>query len=255
MSSAGRRLANMAEKMLFVLLAVAGGWWYFSSPEVRSVWSIHVWPWYEETLGLTDPQAYSPCDLATDWAALALVYGAADEAAAKEQIPAGCPPHPLDHAGVSRLYGPLPAQFGPSNTPIIAGWSSTPHMTPEEREDRTWIAVHAPEKFSTLEFHYDHGGIRVAEMQRLVVIAEPADAFADTEIRFFWGHHFDQGLAPEARSIRARFYRHGSQAIAYLPLGRYVEWWRREAVQKVRIDTMPKSDGGRFRVVALPVRR
>ena len=248
------RLGNWAEKSVFILLVLLAGWWYFSAPQVNQLWTKQIAPWWGEMVGTLPVQKYSESDLAADWAAIASVYGIVPEDTIREWTKQGRTEHPLWASPKLRwLLAPLPATIGPANTPITSAVSRSPLTTGEERGQSEWIYAHPEHQASSLNFVFGEGGLPVRQMQRIVIVGEPAAAFVNTDVLFFWRYPSMPDMTSEDCSVRARFYEVNGQAVAYLPMGRYVEWWREALVKEVRFDTKPRYTSARFRVVALPV--
>jgi hypothetical protein len=247
-------MAGWAEKAAMILLALLAGWWYLSEPQVRGLWAKQITPWFEEMTGQLPSQTYSDRDLAMDWAANADVYGVVPFDTIREWTSQGRTEHPLWASPKLRwLLAPLPATIGPSNTPISASASRSPLTTDEERGQRDWIYAHPQHGGSIMSFVFGDGGIPVRPMQRVVIVGDPTTAFVGTDVLFFWRFPDKTDMTSKDCSVRARFYAVNGQAVAFLPLGRYVEWWREPIVKEVRIDTSPRYPNARYRVVALPV--
>ena len=247
-------LANWAEKAAMILLSLLTGWWYFASPQVTNLWSGNMAPWWGEIAGTLPLQTYSERDLAADWAAIAIVYGIVPEDTIREWTIQGRTDHPLWGSPRLRwMMAPLPATIGPANTPIVSAISRSPLTTNEERGQRDWIYAHPQAQASNLNFYFGKRGVPVKPMLRLVIVGDPAAAFVNTDVLFYW--RFTDGVHMTSKdcSVRARFYELNGQAVAYLPMGRYVEWWRESNIKEVRFDITPRSPNARFRVVALPV--
>lgn len=248
------RWANWSEKGVMILLAVLAGWWYFASPQVTQLWAKQIVPWWGEMVGSLPAQTYSERDLASDWAAIAGVYGIVPEDIIRQWTKQGRTEHPLWASPKLRwLLAPLPATIGPANTPITSAVSRSPLTTNDEREQRDWIYAHPEHQASSLNFFFGEGGLPVRQMQRLAIVGEPAAAFVNTDVLFFWRFPDMPDMTSKDCSVRARFYEVNGQAVAYLPMGRYVEWWREPLIKEVRFDTWPRYISARYRVVALPV--
>ncbi len=212
------------EQAAFVVCLLNLSLWTFRSELVQTRWKRYILAFYKHQGPQAGLPPYTGAYAVAEYAAASLARGMEKNLQDRDM-------HALLGSPIKYRTGELQALYRPINMGKVA------------QNRSAWISMEGNREPVALYFDFP-GGQSFSRVPRVIVVAEPAEAFVGNPAILFWSVPGDPGhFSSHGPSLAATFQQQGGLAVALFPVARLVEWHSNPVVARLRLDVVARNNG------------